>query len=80
MTMTLQNAMRQQQQHQQQHHQLGLTMFVRDAVKLDPGTEHFAQALLTPLSESMFTSVMDACGELLLTPTRGPTLLFHSSD
>jgi hypothetical protein len=55
-------------------------MFVRDAVKLDPGTEHFAQALLTPLSESMFTSVMDACGELLLTPTRGPTLLFHSSD
>ncbi len=78
MTMTLQNAMRQQQQHQ--HQQLGLTMFVRDPVKLDPGTEHFAQALLTPPSDSMFTSVMDACGELLLTPTRGPTLLFHSSD
>jgi protein O-GlcNAc transferase len=59
MTMTLQNAMRQQQQHQ--HQQLGLTMFVRDPVKLDPGTEHFAQAHLTPPSESMFTSVMDAC-------------------
>jgi protein O-GlcNAc transferase len=59
MTMTLQNAMRQQQQHQ--HQQLGITMFVRDPVKLDPGTEHFAQAHLTPPSESMFTSVMDAC-------------------
>ncbi|KAH9562585.1 hypothetical protein CY35_05G079500 [Sphagnum magellanicum] len=59
MTMTLQNAMRQQQQHQ--HQQLGLTMFVRDPVKLDPGTEHFAQAHLTPPSETMFTSVMDAC-------------------
>lgn len=73
MTMTLQNAMRQQQQHHQHHQQLGLTMFVRDPVKLDPGTEHFAQALLTPPSESMFTSVMDDCGELVLTPTRGPT-------
>jgi hypothetical protein len=59
MTMTLQNAMRQQQQQQQQ--QQGLTMFARDPVKLDP-TEHFAH-VLTPPSDSMFTGVVDACGE-----------------
>jgi hypothetical protein len=57
MTMTLQNVMRQQQQQQQQ----GLTMFARDPVKLDP-TEHFAH-VLTPPSDSMFTGVVDACGE-----------------
>jgi Flp pilus assembly protein TadD len=57
MTMTLQNAMRQQQQHQQQDP--GLTMFVRDAVKLAP-TEHCPHVLTSP-SEIMFSGLVDAC-------------------
>ncbi len=59
MTMTLQNAMRQQQQHQQQDP--GLAMFVRDQVKLDP-TEHCPH-VLTSQSEIMFSGVVDACGK-----------------
>jgi hypothetical protein len=59
MTMTLQNAMRQQQQHQQQDP--GLTMFVRDAVKLAP-TEHCPHVLTSP-SEIMFSGLVDACGK-----------------
>ncbi len=59
-TMTLQNAMRQQQQHQQQDP--GPTMFGRDPVKLDP-TEHCPHVLTSP-SEIMFSGVVDACGKL----------------
>jgi Flp pilus assembly protein TadD len=57
MTMTLQNAMRQQQQHQQQDS--GLTMFIRDPVKLDP-TEHCPHVLTSP-SEIMFSGSVDVC-------------------